>query len=197
MITIKVACQTKDSAPVYTLHDFQGDLKTISEDDMDKLKSEIIHTGFGFPVLVWKDKKAKKTFIIGGHQRCRALRELKEKGWKDPNGKFEHVKIPDVPIVYIDADSMKDAKRRVLQDVAQYGKVTANGLTAYLSDSHIKLQDIVDSFRMPDLNLEFLLKAQYPEPPKSVEFNVSKDPKEAEVRPEGSNECPRCGHIWT
>lgn len=66
MSTIKISCSTKDYLPLDTLVEFQGDLKSLSEENYQKLKSEILQTGFAFPIYVWKSKDGVKWSSLNG-----------------------------------------------------------------------------------------------------------------------------------
>lgn len=144
MKTIKIACSTKDHLPLSELNHFQGNLKSLSKDNYKALSDEIKQTGFAFPVMVWKNPEGIN-FIIGGHQRVRCLTQMRD------NEGFE---IPEVPIVYVEADDLKSAKRRVLQDVAQYGHVERDGLYEFMNESMLELDDISKSFPIPQVNLD-------------------------------------------
>ncbi len=194
MITIKVACKTKDSAPLYTLNELQGDLKTIDPDSLQKLKAEIVNTGFAFPVLVWRDVPAKKTYIVGGHQRVRALRELKDKGFTNVAGVNEAVKVPDVPVVHIEAKTLQEAKRRVLQDVAQYGKVTPDGLFEFMKGAKISYDSLEHSFVLPDFDMSGFQSSYFPAQPKTVSFQAKAGSTELDEKDfqKFDHSCPKC-----
>lgn len=198
MIQIKVACQTKDSAPVYTLHELQGELKAIDPDALQKLKAEIVNTGFAFPVLVWRDKAAKKTYIVGGHQRVRALRELKENGFTNVAGVNEAVKIPDVPVVHVEAKTIHEAKRRVLQDVAQFGKVTPDGLFEFMKGAKISYDSLEHSFVLPDFDMSGFQASYFPSEPKTVSFQAKAGSTELDEKDfqDFDHKCPKCGFAF-
>lgn len=143
MQEIQIACDVKDHLPLESLTAFQGNLKTLLKDRYEKLKKEIIETGFAFPVYVWRDANSQAR-IIGGHQRVRTLTRMKDEGWS----------IPDVPVVFIKARSHKEAKRRVLQDVAQYGEVDKQGLYEFMTEAEIEMDDLEESFSIPQIELD-------------------------------------------
>ncbi len=190
--TLKIACETRDYAALDELTDFQGNLKTLAPEDELKLRDEILDTGVAFPFFVWRDPKSKKLNLIDGHQRASVLRKLKAGSYVDSKDRKIEVRVPNLPVVFVKAGSIDEAKRRVLQAVSQYGKVQSKGLLEFIDGSSLKLQEIVNSFRMPDVNLDMLLKSQYPDPPKKVEFNAQAPAPQIEAK--GKHECPRCGH---
>lgn len=145
MIEIKVACDVKDTVSLDELAPFQGELKSLSKDDYAKLRHEIMTTGFAFPVFAWRAPDGVK--IIGGHQRVRVLQELA----KSENA---HLPLDQVPVVFVDAQDEREARRRVLQDVAQFGKVEGEGLYEFMSQAEISIEGLKDSFRLPDVHIE-------------------------------------------
>lgn len=144
MTQIKIACQTKDYLPLDSLVEFQGELKSLSEENYQKLKSEILQTGFAFPIYVWQSKDGIN-YILGGHQRTRTLRKLQKEGHE----------IPLIPCVLIEADNVKQAKRRIVQDVSQYGHVEKDGLYEFMNgESELSLEDLKNSFDLPGIDLD-------------------------------------------
>lgn len=140
--TIRIACRTEAHLPLDALTPFQGDLKSLANDDSQRLQKEIIETGFAFPIYVWRSPDGKNC-IIGGHQRVRVLTELRAQGFE----------IPELPVVYVDADSEPEAKRRILQDVSQYGRVEAEGLKEFITHLNLDASDLALSFRLPEIDL--------------------------------------------
>lgn len=140
---ISLVCDVKDFLPLDELHPFQGDLKSLDSVSFAKLKKEILDTGFAYPVYVWTDID-NIHWIIGGHQRVRVLKHLRD---------IEHYNVSLVPVVYIKANNKVEAKRRVLQDVAQYGTIERQGLYEFLHDAQISIQSLSDSFKLPDIDI--------------------------------------------
>jgi len=140
--TIQLACDTKDHLPLEDLEPFQGDLKSLSATEFAKLKGHILKTGFAFPIYVWKSPEGIN-YILGGHQRVRVLTSLKKEGYV----------IPSLPVVFIQAASVQDAKKRVLQDVAQFGQVENQGLYEFMTEAGISILDLQQDFKLPDLDM--------------------------------------------
>lgn len=130
MTEIEIKCTGTDIVPFRQLKDFQGDLKTITDDNLEKLKNSIINNGFCAPVFVWKNKD--KNYLIDGHQRLKALNSLFADGYT----------IPDIPIVYITADNKKDAKKKLLYISSQYGQFTIDGYADFALDLNIDFNDL-------------------------------------------------------
>jgi hypothetical protein len=109
---IDVTCEAATTLPLDSLLDFQGGIKTISDENLGKLKRRIVEHGINAPVFVWRTKaKNPKHYIIDGHQRCVALRDLRDEGYT----------VPDVPVAFIEAKSKKDAADKLLAITSQYG----------------------------------------------------------------------------
>ena len=107
---ISVTCRGADTLPLESLQAFQGSLKKISKQNLDKLKRRIIRDGINVPLFVWRDGDKNK--ILDGHQRLKALSSLRDDG---------HI-IPPVPVAYIDAADEKDARQKLLGITSQYGE---------------------------------------------------------------------------
>lgn len=141
--SVRIACQGALEVPLEKLNELQGELKSLSEENYGKLKNEILGTGFAFPIRAWKDPKGK-LWIVGGHQAKRTLERMQTEG----------IKVPPLPVSLIEAKSLVEARRRVLQDVTQYGKVERQGLYEFMSQAELNLQDIESSFSVPELDLK-------------------------------------------
>lgn len=189
--TIRLSCDVRDSLPLDMLNPFQGSLKDLEKEDYNRLRKEILDTGFAFPVHVWWFETEQRWCIVGGHQRVRVIRELRD---------AEGFTIPQVPIVKVLAGSYSEAKRRVLQDASQYGKVNRDGLYEFSLDAGINLKDLTESFRLPDMDMgsfgqEFFSDSELsnPDAPESIPPVVgSKELNEDDFQ-EFEKKCPRCG----
>lgn len=186
MTPIRLACKVDARLPLDQLSPFQGDLKIATKEELAKLKAEILETGFAFPVHFWSDPEGIKAYIVGGHQRVTALRELRDEGHEIEGG---------VPVVEVLADSFQLAKRRVLQDVAQYAKVGGQALFDFITDAGLPFSDIKSSFEIPGINLENFERAFFTtEEQRDVNFKAKTGAVEMN---EGQfstfdHTCPRC-----
>lgn len=187
---VKVACDVKDHVPLDDLHPFQGELKSLSRDDFDRLRREIVETGIAFPVHVWKKPK-DKVFIMGGHQRVRVLKHLRDE---------EGFEVPAIPVVYVMAKNEAEAKRRVLQDVAQYGRVERQGLYEFVVESKMDPSNLVNSFRIPDIDLKSFQFEFFREPQETQEVSFTAKTGATELDAadfqEFDHKCPRCGFAF-
>lgn len=164
---VEIKCRGADHLPLESLKDFQGDLKTLSEENYRKLKEEILRHGFSEPVSVWKTEDS--FYILNGHQRVKTLSMMKADGYL----------VPDLPVSYVEAKSKKEAKEKVLALTSQFGEITEEGLSNFSLDAEIDF-DFLKSLRFPEVNLE-----KFEEGPLLSEQKEEK-PKEATI-------CPSCG----
>ena len=129
MKEIRVTAHGADILPIDALIEFQGNLKTITRANLDKLKRSILKHGFTAPIFVWK---GVDNHILDGHQRLKALVEMRQEGYN----------IPLLPVVYIDADSEVHAKEKLLYITSQYGEFSTDGFTAFAEGLDFDFSDI-------------------------------------------------------
>ncbi len=119
--------------PLESVKSFQGELKELTKESYEKLKTSFLRHGNIAPIFTWKDN------ILDGHQRIKTLLKIKEEGT---------VNIPDkVPCVEIKAKDKKQAKRFLLQYISQQGHVTEEGLYEYLHSAGLEAD-------LPELKME-------------------------------------------
>jgi DNA modification methylase len=117
MITIQ--CKSADTLPFNNLTSFQGNLKSLSDTNLKKLKKSILKHGFTVPIFVWPHQGTN--YILDGHQRLATLKSLQDEGFD----------IPDLPVDYIYADDEMQAKEKLLQITSQYGDFTIEGFQEF------------------------------------------------------------------
>lgn len=151
--TLKVACEGAATVQLDQLKEFQGELKSLNKDAFEMLKKELVQTGFAFPFNVWRDPDGQLN-LIGGHQRKRVLTAMREDGWV----------IPPLPVVWVEAKDLQEAKRRVLQDVSQYGKLEGQGLYEFVHEFELDVNDLATSFRLPDIKMPDFIEEYFSDP---------------------------------
>lgn len=142
---IKIACQGAATVPLDELLSFQGNLKDLSKENYSKLKKEILELGFSEPVSVWREKTEHgfALHLLNGHQRTRTLREMRDK---------EGYEVPAIPVSWVEADDLKQAKKKVLALTSQYGNMTTDGLHAFMHDAGLDFAEVDASFRFPEID---------------------------------------------
>lgn len=125
------------------LSELQGDLKSLSTENYDKLRSSIVNRGFFVPVFVWNNGKESK--LLDGHQRLRVLKTLKDEGFT----------VPKIPFVSINAKSEVDAKEKLLAITSAYGKIEKDGLYEFIQGLNENM--VVTDFQLPNIDaLKFM-----------------------------------------
>lgn len=140
---LRIECEAKENVPFEQFRDLQGDLKTLSEPDFNKLKESLLKFGFSFPIFCWKNKNVK--WIIDAHQRLKVIKHLKEK---------EGYKIPPLPTAYIFAKDKKEAETKLLILNSQYGKTTQESVAKYIEEREIDTKEYGKLFEIPNYSFD-------------------------------------------
>ena len=190
---IRVTCDTSLRVPHDQLHGVQGNLKEMSRESFEKLRTRILDRGLNFAFHVWKqldgtgDKPRVKWWVIDGHGRLNIIKNLIEKdGYSLPDG---------VPCVEIEAANLKDAKAQVLAASSSYNKMTDEGLYEFMSELEFEMPDLGTfdlSLNMDKFEAGFF-GSDEPEPDGGP--SPEKETVTFEVDPNGKkHDCPRCGY---
>lgn len=179
---IEIKCTTKDYLSLEQMNPLQGELKTLTEKNYQKLKGQLIDEGFIAPFLVWK--KNDEYFILDGHQRFYVLVKLKEQGIKIPE-KF--------PVVLVEAENYRQACKRVLAISSQYGTMTDKGLKKFILDAEIDAIDVIEQFEFDVIDFE-----KWTDEQDEKDSDDDKKEKNNEIDLDELSEgldckCPRCG----
>lgn len=140
---IQIACEGADVLELHQLEPFQDELKELSEENAKRLTHEILTDGFSDPFNVWRNEG--HFYLIDGHQRRVVLYALEDLGYE----------VPPLPVVWVDADSFEQAKRKVLSQAAQYGRITFEGLSKFIAPFPVSLSlpELETSFRFPEIDM--------------------------------------------
>jgi DNA modification methylase len=139
--TIRVECTGAANVELEKIIPLQGDLKTISPEKLRKLKTSIIDYGISSPTQVWVDPEGNY-FTLDGHQRLLAYRSLEKDGWL----------IPEIPVVYVDAKDIDEAKEKLLIATSAYGEFSATGVERFIKS--LKNRDrIKNNINLSNVNL--------------------------------------------
>lgn len=141
MSKIEITCKTGELIEIAKLERFQGELKEITPEAMDKLKASIVKYGFSFPIFVWGSK------ILDGHQRLGAAKQLINHGYTLKGGKL--------PVVQIEAKSEQEAAEKLLLINSRYAKMTQAGFDAFVTDFNIDLSDFSGLLEIPEIDFDF------------------------------------------
>lgn len=177
--TIRVTCKANSTIALDEIYPFQGDLKTLTEENFEKLKNSILKYGISFPIFLWQN--GKKARIIDGTQRDKVLRKIREEGYK----------IPRLPIDYIEAADEMEAKEKILLATSQYGKMTNDGLMDFLNNSEIDLVSLESMLNLPGIDLDSFKKGWLDPKPPGAFSEIDPDSMEIE------HVCPKCGYQFS
>lgn len=130
---IRVTCTGADCLPIDKLQAFQAGIKDLPQRNADMLRSRILKHGINVPLFIWKYQDS--FYILDGHQRIKVLSALQTEGYE----------IPMLPVDYIEADSIIDAKDKLLGITSQYGVFNLEELDIFLEDVEIE-----DDVRLTD-----------------------------------------------
>lgn len=195
MSEVRIAVRGTGTMAIASLHNLQGDLKSISAENKAKLRKEILETGFAFSPHVWQDPATQEVYLLDGHQRVQVLKDLESDGFT----------VPPVPVTYVEAASLREAKRRILQASSQYGHMNAQGLYDFMLLSDIAVDDVKVSFDLPQIDVKKLdnlfqpqvSEASQPPPPALAEQGKAVTDGSAESHSRLVHTCPSCGHQFS
>lgn len=190
MGTLKVVVKStiKETLPLSYLNVLQGNLKKLSDQNYQKLKNSIVKHGFIYPFFVWEDEKENKIYLIDGTQRHTTLEKMKEEGYK----------IPQLPVVFIPAKDIQDAKGKLLAAASYFGEFNLEGTKDFLAD----LDFDMDAISIPTIVFEPLV-LETDENSTTVDVsshtreikNTSKEVNLDDFK-EFEHTCPKCSFEW-
>lgn len=143
--TVIVNSTIENRLALSMLTPLQGELKALSDDRAKKLENSILTLGFIYPIFVWENPETAEILVLDGHQRLKVLNKLKDKGYS----------IPQLPVVFIDADDLNDAKLKLAAAASQFGEFTAHGIEDFFAD--IEMPDL-DIFEIPNFDMSNILE---------------------------------------
>lgn len=150
MKEIKVACKGAGVLDIAQIVDFQGNLKRRGIEDIEKLKTSILKYGFSFPFFIWVNNGIN--YCFDGHGRLMALKELRKEGYR----------VPELPVVYVEAKDEDEAKQKLLRLNSQYGQMTlesvldfAKGLDLIAEELSLMDGGVIDLEGPLSLDLDF------------------------------------------
>lgn len=167
---VEIRCQGADSLKLDNLLELQGNLKELNTNNYNRLRRQIIKHGFCEPLTIWKHRNEAGSslyYLANGHQRLRTLKQMRDDGFH----------IPKIPVNYVEAETIEDAKRILLSLASNYGEVTNDGLYEFIIDAGIMPQELISDFRLPEINENKFLEEYFDlggEPPeeKPETFNL-------------------------
>ena len=142
-----------------SLKPLQGNLKTLKKTEYEKLKKSLITRGITFPAFVWKE--GDTNWIVDGHQRVFTLQKLLAEGYGIPS---------KIPVVFVKAASVDEAKELVLLASSAYAKIEADGLSEFLdSFGELDWEFLKSTIDLPDLDMDQFQDGYMGDPVDSIE----------------------------
>lgn len=137
---VKIRCQAADVLDIKEMSVIQGELKNLSTEDKETFKRRIKKHGIIDPVMIWKHDG--KNNILSGTQRFTVLTEMREEGWV----------VPPIPVNFVEAENLKEAKEHLLAYVSQFGMVTEKGLLDFIKDGTFTPEELTN-FKIPEFDM--------------------------------------------
>lgn len=138
---IKINVEGKTAVSYDKLVPFQNDLKTLSKEQYEKMRANLISEGFCFTVHVWPN--GGLFHIIDGHQRMFTVKQMVEvEGWK----------VADIPVSIVHAETFEEAKRKVLAGASVYGRMTEDSLFDFMKEGGLDFEDIAGKFDFHEID---------------------------------------------
>lgn len=125
--------------PIEEIENFQGELKSIDQTNLNKLKSSIEQYGFSFPIFVWRKK------ILDGHQRLLAVRSMLEDG--------EELEGDLLPVVEIEAKDEREAAEKLLLINSRYAKINQSGFDEFIAKFRVNMEKFQSMIEIPEIDL--------------------------------------------
>lgn len=184
MKKVQITCEAADVLALEDLSVMQGDLKSLSTENYEKLKNQILTNGFSAPFLIWDDVPNSKYWILDGTQRDRTLLKMQAEGYE----------IPSLPVVWIHAKDRKEAAKKLLSFASQYGRVEGQGLYEFFSVEGIDWREGVQEFNFHELNFPDFAAEFYAET--TIASGTSGSGANDDNIPEAAPEIVSLGDVW-
>jgi len=150
---IRIECEGSKTIRHDELVPMQGNLKSLAKEDYERLRDEIVADGFSEPISAWDDGGIFR--VLNGHQRLRTIKEMCDNEGYD---------CPPIPISVVQARDEKQARRKLLSMASAFGKVEKEGLYEFMQESNLELDDVISSFRLPEIDMEKFAEEFYLDP---------------------------------
>jgi hypothetical protein len=154
-------------------------LKDNSNRDIKKLKNSIVKNGFISPFDCWKSKD-DKFYIFDGTGRNLALLELENEG----------VIIPDLPVLFVEAENIKEAKKYALQRSSKHGEITQSSLIDFVIDFEVDEFEQLKNDELNIIDLNFVNEDKFNEDIDFDKINSNEDREKQFI--EQLVTCPHC-----
>jgi len=128
------------------------------ESEYRKLRKSIEKYGFRFPIFVWGN------MILDGHQRMLVIKKMVSEGWS----------VGDIPVVEVEAENEKEAKKLVLLISSRYGHVTDEGLYEFIITSELNFDELKKEIDLPEINFKQFEQSYFTDKLQDAEPQIDK-----------------------
>lgn len=108
-----------------TIANLQGDLKTLSNENYHKIVHSLNKYGFFVPLYIWINPQTSKLTLLDGHGRLKVL--IQENAYTEKGNTL-------LPYLVVEADTIEQAKEKLLIISSQYHTITEQGLSDFSFD---------------------------------------------------------------
>jgi len=122
----------------------QDDFKEIPPEAKEKLKASLVSNNFIQPFYVWEDDNGV-LFCLDGKHRTIFLQELSEEGYSIPY---------QLPAIFLDCKSRKEAAKLVLVFSSAYAKVTQDGLNNFITLNDLDWSEVKGNIDLPEFSVD-------------------------------------------
>ena len=143
---IRISCKVADFLPVESIEEFQGNFKKRSKKEIEQIITSILKFGFSFPFFIWHHDG--HYWCLDGHGRILALK-LMQKRYYALNDEGQLVinqgqppPMPDLPVVFIEAENEAEAKQKMLRLNSQYGVIDIDGFRQFIEGLQMDWGDL-------------------------------------------------------
>jgi len=155
---IQIRCKGTSALPLDSFQNLQGNLKELRESEYKKLRRSIEKYGFRFPIFVWGN------MILDGHQRILVLKKMISEGWS----------IGPIPIIEIEAENEREAKRLLLLISSRYGHITDDGLYEFIMTSELNFDELKEEIDLPGIDFKQFEQNYFSEELKDAEPQIDR-----------------------
>jgi DNA modification methylase len=157
---IRITCKVSDFLSLESIKEFQGNLKKRTKNDIEQIITSILKYGFAFPFFAWQNEG--HNWCLDGHGRLLALSKMNktyyalDEAKKLVTRKEPPPPIPELPVVYIEAENEAEAKQLLLRCESRYGIIDFDGgFQEFIKGLEMEWGDLAlpsgELFQFPDL----------------------------------------------
>ena len=156
---LRITCKVSDFLPVESIKEFQGNFKKRSKKEIEQIIISILKFGFSFPFFIWYSEG--QYWCLDGHGRILTLMEMKKHYYALDEKERLYIKkeppppMPDLPVVYIEAENEAEAKQKILRLNSTYGIIDIVGFQSFINGLEIEWGELAlpngDLFQFPDI----------------------------------------------